>query len=90
MNHTGIIYCYARHKAEEVASKLKDYGLKAEHFHAGLKPSEKKCILGAWHKEEIKIIVGTVGFMLSRGSSCFTSTNVYLGCLWDGDRQGKW
>ncbi len=37
-----IIYCASRRKTEEIAGFLKDRGLEAGYFHAGLKPDAKK------------------------------------------------
>lgn len=37
-----IVYCASRRKTEEIAAFLKDRGLEAGYFHAGLKPDAKK------------------------------------------------
>lgn len=61
-NQTGIIYCIARAKTEEVAMKLRMQGLDARHFHAGVADNDKKRIQQQWQNDECKIIVATVAF----------------------------
>ena len=61
-NETGIVYCIARAKTEEVAKWLSNQGLKARHFHAGLCDSDKRRIQQLWQNNECKIIVATVAF----------------------------
>lgn len=61
-NKTGIIYCNARAKTEEVAQRLSQQGLMARHFHAGMNDGDKKFIQQQWQVEECKIIVATIAF----------------------------
>ncbi|KAF8270373.1 P-loop containing nucleoside triphosphate hydrolase protein [Lactarius quietus] len=61
-NQTGIIYCIARAKTEEVALRLREGGLEAKHFHAKVNPDDKKRIQQLWQNGECKIIVATVAF----------------------------
>jgi superfamily II DNA helicase RecQ len=61
-NETGIVYCIARAKTEEVAKRLSDQGLKARHFHAGLCEEDKKRIQQQWQINDCKIIVATIAF----------------------------
>ena len=61
-NQTGIIYCNARARTEEVAKNLKENGLEAKHFHAQMNPDDKKRIQQQWQNDECKIIVATVAF----------------------------
>lgn len=60
LNKSGVIYCLGRDKCEEVAKKLKDRGLKAEHFHAGMAPADKDRTLDDWRSGRVHIIVATV------------------------------
>jgi len=60
---TGIIYCIARAKTEDVAMKLRSQGLtQTRHFHAGLDDEDKKRIQQQWQDGDCKIIVATVAF----------------------------
>lgn len=61
-NETGIIYCNARAKTEEVAMRLRAQGLMARHFHAGLADADRKRVQQQWQNDECNIIVATVAF----------------------------
>jgi superfamily II DNA helicase RecQ len=61
-NETGIIYCNARAKTEEVAKRLGEQGLMTRHFHAGLNDGDRKRIQQQWQVESCKIIVATIAF----------------------------
>lgn len=61
-NETGIIYCLARAKSEEVAMRLKVQGLLARHFHAGLDDEDRKRVQQLWRDGVCKIIVATTAF----------------------------
>jgi bloom syndrome protein len=61
-NQTGIVYCFSRNDCEEVAQALRDkYRLKAQHYHAGMQPTERKMAQDKWKSGEANIIVPTVG-----------------------------
>jgi superfamily II DNA helicase RecQ len=61
-DHSGIIYCLARQKCEDVAKELRNsYGLSAQHFHAQMSAAEKERALNDWQNGLCKIIVATVG-----------------------------
>lgn len=57
---SGVIYCRAKKKCEELAETLQNKGLKATHFHAGLSTHEKDSILDAWRTDKVFIIIATV------------------------------
>ena len=61
-NETGIIYCQARAKTEEVALRLRNQSIMAKHFHAGLADADRKHIQQEWQNDECKIIVATIAF----------------------------
>jgi superfamily II DNA helicase RecQ len=61
-NETGIIYCNARVKTEEVAKRLSDQGLMARHFHAGMNDGDRKHVQQLWQVDSCKIIVATIAF----------------------------
>lgn len=61
-NETGIIYCQARAKTEEVALRLRNQNIMAKHFHAGLADADRKHIQQEWQNDECKIIVATIAF----------------------------
>ncbi len=58
----AIVYCATRRATETVASFLKQQGLSAEHFHAGLPPDEKRSIQERFRIGELRIIAATNAF----------------------------
>lgn len=61
-DQSGIIYCLSRANCEEVAEKLRERGLKAHHFHAGMTPEEKKHTQRDWQIGKIHVVVATIAF----------------------------
>jgi bloom syndrome protein len=60
---TGIIYCLARKKCEEVAEQLqKQHNIRAMHYHADMSPDEKSRVQHAWQSGEYQVIVATIAF----------------------------
>ena len=59
----GIIYCLSRKNCEKVAEQLReDYGIEAQHYHAGLAADERIDIQKQWQSGRFKIIVATIAF----------------------------
>jgi len=56
----GIIYCNARKTCESVAETLREKGLKAAHFHAGMPPDEKEQTVYNWRNGIVPLIIATV------------------------------
>ena len=62
-NQSGIIYCFSRKNCETLAEKLvKEYKIKAHHYHAGLQSAEKAGIQRKWQTGECHVIVATIAF----------------------------
>lgn len=62
---TGIIYCLARNKCEEVAKELRNkHGLKAQHYHAQMDPQDRQKAQDEWQAGTCHIIVATVRLRL--------------------------
>ncbi|KAF1351899.1 hypothetical protein BDV97DRAFT_388491 [Delphinella strobiligena] len=60
---SGIIYALSRKKCEELAEKLREeHGIKAHHYHAGMKPEEKSKVQKMWQEGEYQVIVATIAF----------------------------
>ncbi|TBW29294.1 DNA helicase RecQ [Gramella sp. KN1008] len=59
---SGIIYCLSRKTTEELASKLKAKGFKAEAYHAGLDHLERSKIQEDFINDEKQIICATIAF----------------------------
>ena len=58
----AIVYCATRSATERVAAFLKQQGLSAEHFHAGLPPDEKRSIQERFRIGELRVIAATNAF----------------------------
>ena len=58
----AIVYCARRSQAENIASFLREKGVEAEHFHAGLTPETKKNVQGSFIRGELRVIVATNAF----------------------------
>lgn len=58
----AIVYCATRRQTEEVAEFLRERGIPAEHFHAGLPPETKKSVQTRFIAGELPVIVATNAF----------------------------
>ena len=58
----AIVYCASRRQTEEVAEFLRDKGIVAAHFHAGLQPETKKNVQHSFIAGELRVIVATNAF----------------------------
>lgn len=62
-NQSGIVYCLSRQNCEKIAKKLREeYGIKAQHYHAGIDPIEKTAIQKEWQAGKYHVIVATIAF----------------------------
>jgi ATP-dependent DNA helicase RecQ len=59
---SGIIYCYSRKSADDLANKLKKEGHRALPYHAGLKSDLRTETQDKFIKDDVEIIVATVAF----------------------------
>lgn len=63
--HTGqavIVYCIARRDTEHLAAWLKQAGIRAACYHAGLASEERRKAQDLFANEEIDVVVATVAF----------------------------
>jgi ATP-dependent DNA helicase RecQ len=58
----GIVYCQSRKRVEEVADMLKDAGLKAMAYHAGLDSALRQQRQDRFLREEAMVMVATIAF----------------------------
>lgn len=58
----GIIYAATRKATEEIAEKLKEQGLSAAAYHAGMKGCDRNTIQTQFMNDEIDVIVATTAF----------------------------
>ena len=58
----AIVYCLSRNDTEELAEKLRDRGLNADAYHAGLDPRTRHTVERRFSNEQLDIVVATVAF----------------------------
>ena len=62
VGQSGIVYCLSRKKAEDIAGYLKEHGLRAEAYHAGLSADERNRVQDAFRKDDIDVVTATIAF----------------------------
>jgi ATP-dependent DNA helicase RecQ len=61
-NQPGIIYCLSRKSTEDVAEKLRQDGIKARHYHAGMDNTYRSTTQDEFIKDDIQVICATIAF----------------------------
>lgn len=59
---SGIIYALSRKRVEELALHLRDLGLEAAAYHAGLPAAERRDVQESFLRDDVQIVVATVAF----------------------------
>lgn len=59
---SGIVYCLARKKVEELAELLEVNNIKARAYHAGMDSATRSANQDAFLMEEVNVIVATIAF----------------------------
>ena len=59
---SGIIYCYSRKATESLADRLRQNGIEALPYHAGMTPLKRAENQEAFIRDEIKVICATIAF----------------------------
>jgi ATP-dependent DNA helicase RecQ len=63
--HAGeavIVYCISRRDTERMASSLRQAGVDARHYHAGMEPEERRRTQDAFASEQLDVVTATVAF----------------------------
>jgi ATP-dependent DNA helicase RecQ len=58
----GIVYVSSKREAENLAGVLRDNGVKAVHYHAGMRPDERAANQDRYMRGDARVIVATVAF----------------------------
>jgi ATP-dependent DNA helicase RecQ len=61
-HQSGIIYCLSRKATEGLAEKLRNAGVNAAHYHAGLSPDERARRQEDFINDEVPIMCATIAF----------------------------
>ncbi len=61
-NASGIVYCLARKKVEQIAALLQENGIKAAPYHAGLDTATRSKHQDMFLNEDINVVVATIAF----------------------------
>jgi len=61
-DQAGIIYCLSRKSTEKLSGKLKDRGIKAAYYHAGMDSLSRSRIQTRFQNDEIHVICATIAF----------------------------
>ncbi|KUI54022.1 ATP-dependent DNA helicase hus2/rqh1 [Cytospora mali] len=59
---TGIVYTLSRKQTEQIAKKLREHGVRADHYHAALQTEDKTRVQRDWQTGKIKVVVATIAF----------------------------
>ncbi len=58
----GIVYCLSRKRVDELAAKLREDGIRALPYHAGLDASDRNRHQEAFIRDDAQVIVATIAF----------------------------
>jgi ATP-dependent DNA helicase RecQ len=61
-DRSGIIYCLSRKSVEAIAEFLREHGIRARPYHAGMEPGDRSRVQDAFRRDEIDVVVATVAF----------------------------
>jgi ATP-dependent DNA helicase RecQ len=59
---SGIVYCLSRKAAESTADFLKENGVSALAYHAGMDPESRNRVQDAFRRDDVDVVVATVAF----------------------------
>ena len=59
---SGIVYCLSRKSTETTADYLRDHGIRARPYHAGLDATTRTETQDAFRRDDIDVVVATVAF----------------------------
>ncbi len=57
-----IVYCISRRETESLAAFLSHSGVRAAHYHAGMKPDDRRSVQERFSREQLDVVVATVAF----------------------------
>ncbi|MEW6683248.1 MAG: ATP-dependent DNA helicase RecQ [Nitrospirota bacterium] len=61
-DRSGIVYCLSRKTVEATAEFLREHGVRAMPYHAGMDAADRSRVQDAFRRDEIDVVVATVAF----------------------------
>jgi len=61
-DESGIVYCLSRKSTEGLADYLRQRGIRAGAYHAGLETAERSKIQEAFSRDDLEVVVATIAF----------------------------
>jgi len=62
MQGSGIVYCLSRKRVDEIAQRLREDGIEAIPYHAGLTPKQREENQTRWIRDDVQVMVATIAF----------------------------
>ncbi|OOF58563.1 DNA helicase RecQ [Rodentibacter myodis] len=59
---SGIIYCNSRNKVERIAESLRNKGISAAAYHAGMETAQRERVQQDFQRDNVQIVVATIAF----------------------------
>ncbi|OOF45193.1 ATP-dependent DNA helicase RecQ [Rodentibacter trehalosifermentans] len=59
---SGIIYCNSRNKVERIAESLRNKGIAAVAYHAGMETTQREQVQQDFQRDNIQVVVATIAF----------------------------
>ena len=61
-SESGIVYCWSRAGADSLAARLKDDGIRAAPYHAGMEREERSRVQESFLRDDIRVVCATIAF----------------------------
>jgi ATP-dependent DNA helicase RecQ len=58
----GIVYAQSRKRVDDIAARLRERGIRAAAYHAGLPAGERQAVQEGFLRDELQVVVATVAF----------------------------
>ncbi|OOF61111.1 DNA helicase RecQ [Rodentibacter pneumotropicus] len=59
---SGIVYCNSRNKVERIAESLRNRGVSAAAYHAGMETTQRERVQQDFQRDNIQVVVATIAF----------------------------
>ncbi|MCQ9120260.1 ATP-dependent DNA helicase RecQ [Rodentibacter pneumotropicus] len=59
---SGIVYCNSRNKVERIAESLRNRGVSAAAYHAGMETTQRERVQQDFQRDNVQVVVATIAF----------------------------